>query len=62
MAGTRSIDIALRASEGKGAVLDPTDYEDGELQVTPTTLNGAITSVTTYPDRREEPASSGSRR
>jgi hypothetical protein len=56
-AGTRSIDIALRASEGQGAALNPTMYVNGALQVTPTTVNGAVTLVTTYPDRREEPQS-----
>jgi len=57
VAGTQSIEIALRASNCKSATLDPTTYVNGALQVTPTTVNGAITEVTTYPDRREAPES-----
>lgn len=57
VASTWSVDIALRASEGKSSAIDTTDYVNGDLQVTPTTLTGAITRVTTYPDRREEPQS-----
>jgi hypothetical protein len=55
-AGTRSIDIDLRAGMGTDA-LHTTTYVTGALQMTPTTVNGAVTSVTTYPDRIEEPQS-----
>lgn len=56
-AGTRSIEIDLRASDGRGSTESSTTYVTGALQVTPTTVNGAVTLVTTYTDRREEPQS-----
>lgn len=57
VAGTRSIEIALRSSETTSATLDPTTYVNGTLQVSESTVTGAVTDVTTYPDRREEPES-----
>jgi len=56
-AGTRSIDIALRVTGGWGDALHTTMYVTGALQLTPTTVNGTITLVRTYPDRREQPES-----